>query len=146
MKHSTSAARAHLSGSKSLNLSERWTPTWSNHTSSPFHHDSLAHGLPGQGCRINFDKPRQASIRVPQLLYRNLSRDAILHLSFVNSSPVSNLSRGATHYTPPQFCASLLSGLLSDPYLHIPLFILCRHCSLVCSTPKCIEDDIKYST
>jgi hypothetical protein len=108
MNQTTSAARAHLSGSKSLNLSELCLPTWSNDTVSPSLHDSRAptrcYGEAGGSIST---KPPDASNRLPLPSYRILSCDAILHLSFVNPSAASNLSQGATHYTSPVVSFSL---------------------------------------
>lgn len=99
MKQTTSAARAHLSGSKSLNLSELCPPTWPNDTVSPSLHDSLPPtSYQGEAGGSIWTKPPEASNRLLLPSYRNSSCDATLHLSFVNPSAVSTLSQRATHY------------------------------------------------
>jgi hypothetical protein len=120
MKQTTSAARAHLSGSKSLNLSELCLPTWSNDTLSPFLHDSLAPTrCHGEAVGSISTKPPEASNRLLPS-YRNLSCDAILHLSFVNPSAVSTLSERATHYASASVSFSLdwliVRSIIPTPY------------------------------
>jgi hypothetical protein len=142
-----SAARAHLSGSKSLSLSELCSPTWSNDMGLPSQHDSLAR-TNCQGEAAGSISTSRARLRIVFLSF--LTGKCLVTLSCTSPSSIPALFQ--TSPTEPRIThlrnsGSLLSGLLSGPYLYIPLvFISCRHCSLVvCLVPKCLEGDARYS-